>query len=38
VPFRRFRGFGHYHETYRKVSGEWRIATLRLTRLLVQTQ
>jgi hypothetical protein len=38
VPFGQFRGFGHYHETYRKVSGEWRIATLRLTRLLVQTE
>lgn len=36
-PFRILRGFGHYRETYRKSSGEWRIATLRLTRLLVQT-
>ena len=26
-------GFGHYHETYRKTDGVWRIATLRLTRL-----
>jgi hypothetical protein len=26
-------GWGHYHETYRRVDGEWRIATLRLTRL-----
>ena len=26
-------GFGHYHETYRKVDGVWRIATLHLTRL-----
>lgn len=25
-------GYGHYHETYRKVDGEWRIATLHLTR------
>jgi hypothetical protein len=25
-------GFGHYHETYRKVGDAWRIATLRLTR------
>jgi hypothetical protein len=26
-------GFGHYHETYRKVDGFWRIATLHLTRI-----
>lgn len=26
-------GRGHYHETYRRVAGEWRIATLCLTRL-----
>jgi len=27
------RGYGHYHEEYRKVAGEWRIASLNLTRL-----
>jgi len=26
-------GRGHYHETYRRENGEWRIATLCLTRL-----
>lgn len=26
-------GRGHYHETYRRQDGEWRIATLSLTRL-----
>lgn len=26
-------GYGHYHETYEKVDGEWRIASTRLTRL-----
>jgi uncharacterized protein (TIGR02246 family) len=26
-------GFGHYHETYEKVDGEWRIKTSTLTRL-----
>jgi SnoaL-like domain len=26
-------GFGHYHETYRLDAGEWRIVTLKLTRL-----
>ncbi len=25
-------GYGHYHETYRKTDGEWRIATLHLIR------
>jgi hypothetical protein len=27
------RGYGHYHETYRKVGDEWRIASFTLTRL-----
>lgn len=26
-------GFGHYHETYEKVDGRWRISACRLTRL-----
>jgi len=26
-------GFGHYHETYRKIAGRWQIATVLLTRL-----
>jgi hypothetical protein len=30
-------GFGHYHETYALVDGEWRIKTLVLTRLRVDT-
>ena len=29
----RLLGFGHYHETYEKVDGEWRIASSKLTRL-----
>jgi SnoaL-like domain len=29
----RLLGFGHYHETYEKVGGEWRIASSKLTRL-----
>ena len=28
-------GYGHYHETYAKVDGHWRIRTLTLTRLRV---
>jgi uncharacterized protein (TIGR02246 family) len=31
----RLDGYGHYHETYRKVDAEWRIASSRLTRLHV---
>ncbi len=27
------RGYGHYHETYEKLDGEWRIASSKLTRL-----
>jgi ketosteroid isomerase-like protein len=30
---REMQGFGHYHETYEKHGGEWRIKTLTLTRL-----
>jgi hypothetical protein len=28
-------GYGHYHETYEKVGGKWRIKTVKLTRLRV---
>ena len=31
----RLLGAGHYHEEYRRVGGQWKIATLRLTRLRV---
>lgn len=27
------RGYGHYHEEYRRIDGEWRIKSLALTRL-----
>ncbi|WP_298400559.1 nuclear transport factor 2 family protein [Sphingobium sp.] len=36
-PFRIFRGYGHYHERYRRTDGQWRIASMRLTRLMVET-
>ena len=26
-------GYGHYHETYERIGGEWKIKTLLLTRL-----
>ena len=34
-PFREMTGYGHYRETYIKERGEWRIRTLRLTRLRI---
>jgi len=37
-PFRIFYGYGHYHEEYRKIDGHWRIASLKITRLMVETQ
>lgn len=35
-PFTIFHGYGHYHETYSKADGVWRIASLKITRLLVE--
>jgi uncharacterized protein (TIGR02246 family) len=34
-PPRGLRGYGHYHEEYRRVDGAWRIHRLLLTRLRV---
>jgi SnoaL-like domain len=38
APIRTMHGYGHYHETYEKVDGEWRIKTIRLTRLRVDAE
>lgn len=38
APFRTVRGYGHYHEEYRRIDGAWKIAKLRLTRLLVDIE
>lgn len=38
APFRTVRGYGHYHEEYRKIDGAWKIAKLRLTRLIVDIE
>jgi hypothetical protein len=35
APIETMHGYGHYRETYAKVDGRWRIATLTLTRLRV---
>jgi hypothetical protein len=34
-PSRGIRGYGHYHEEYRKEGGKWYISKLKLTRLRV---
>ena len=36
-PIRTLHGYGHYWETYRKIDGAWRIQTMKLTRLRVDT-
>lgn len=36
MPGMNLKGWGYYHETYRKEDGEWRIATIRLTRLKLE--
>jgi hypothetical protein len=33
APGVNLRGYGHYHETYEKVDGQWRITSSTLTRL-----
>lgn len=35
LPFNALHGYGHYHETYSKIGGEWLIQTTRLSRLRV---
>jgi SnoaL-like domain len=38
-PVTGIKGYGHYHETYRRCDdGQWRIATLKLTRLIVEME
>jgi hypothetical protein len=33
APVNDLAGYGYYHETYRKVQGQWKIGSLKLTRL-----
>jgi hypothetical protein len=35
APVSNIAGYGHYLETYRKVQGQWKIGSLKLTRLRV---
>ena len=34
-PIESMHGFGHYDETYEKIDGEWKIKTLKITRLML---
>lgn len=38
APFFTLRGYGHYHETYEKIDGIWRIKFSELTRLRMDLQ
>lgn len=38
LPFRMLHGYGHYHERYVRLDGEWRISEIKLTRLRVDVQ
>ena len=38
LGYAQLRGFGHYHETYERLDGEWKIRTMKLTRLRLVTQ
>src|SRR3546814_16668924 len=37
MPFSLMTGYGHYHETYEKSDGMWKIKTLRISRIRVET-
>lgn len=36
-PIRSLHGYGHYHETYRRIDGAWKIQTMTLKRIRVDT-
>ena len=38
APIQTLHGYGHYHETYCRIDGQWRIKTLKLTRLRVDVR
>jgi hypothetical protein len=35
-PFRKFQGYGHYHDTFTRENGRWQIQSLVLRRLYVE--
>ena len=36
APYALMTGYGHYHETYVKEDGAWKIKTIRISRLRVE--
>jgi SnoaL-like domain len=38
IPFTELVGHGHYHETYEKLDGVWKIRTTHITRLRVEAK
>lgn len=36
APFSRLTGYGHYHDTYEKQDGAWKLKTTRITRIRVE--
>lgn len=38
LPFAMIHGYGHYHEHYVRLNGDWRISEIKLTRLRVDIQ
>lgn len=38
LPFRFMHGYGHYHENYVCVDGQWRIQSIRLSRLHLEVK
>jgi len=37
LPGAGFEGWGHYHEKYRKIDGQWKISRIHLTRLKISS-
>ena len=37
APFSVMTGYGYYHETYEKTGGAWKVKTLRIQRIRVET-
>jgi hypothetical protein len=37
APYSQMTGYGYYHETYEKIGGSWKIKTLRMSRIRVES-
>jgi hypothetical protein len=38
LPFKKLRGWGHYHEEYRKTANGWAIAHMKLVRIRIEAE